>query len=82
MFSAAVVDVLLCFVTWKKLKEALKENVMKHRGIKIVSLNVNGMNNQIKRGKVLTKFRGKEEMQVIFIQETHMLFQEHENLKR
>ena len=44
-------------------------------------LNVNAMNNLIKRGKVLTKFR-KEEMQVIFLQETHLSSQEHEKFKR
>lgn len=47
----------------------------------MVSLNVNGLNNPIKRGKVLTKFR-KEEMQVILLQETHLSVQEHEKLKR
>lgn len=47
----------------------------------MVSLNINGMNSPNKRGKVLTKFR-KEEMQVIFIQETHLSSQEHETLKR
>ena len=41
---------------------------MQRRGIRMVSLNVNGMNNPIKRGKVLTKFR-KEEVQVIYFQD-------------
>jgi len=45
----------------------------------MVSLNVNGMNNLIKRGKVLTKFK-KEEMQAIF---THIykLTCHHKNMK-
>lgn len=44
-------------------------------------LNVNGMKNPIKRGKVLTKFR-KEEIHVILLQETHLSTQEHEKLER
>ena len=43
---------------------------MQRRGIRMVSLNVNGMNNPIKRGKVLTKFR-KEEVQVIYFSKKH-----------
>ena len=53
---------------------------MQRRGIRMVSLNVNGINNPIKRGKVLTKFR-KEEVQVIFYKKP-MSSQEHENVKR
>ena len=55
--------------------------MMQHRGIKIMLLNVNGMKNPIKRGKVLTKFR-KEEIHVILLQETHLSTQEHEKLER
>lgn len=51
------------------------------RGVKMVSLNVNGMNNPVKRAKVLRKLK-KEELEVIFLQETHLSSQEHEKLKR
>ena len=68
-------------MTWRERKDALKGNIMQRRRIKMVSLNVNGLNNPIKRGKVFTKFR-KEEMQVILLQETHLSAQEHEKLKR
>ena len=47
----------------------------------MVSLNVNGMNNPVKRAKVLAKFR-KEGTVVIFLQETHLSSQEHDKLKR
>ena len=46
----------------------------------MVSLNVNGMNNPVKRAKVLAKFR-KEGTVVIFLQETHLSSQEHDKLK-
>lgn len=48
--------------------------------LKIASLNVNGINNPIKRGKVLTKFK-KERTQIICLQETHLSPQEHQKLK-
>ena len=51
---------------------------MQHQGIRMVSFNVNGMNNPIKRGKVLTKFR-KEEVQVIFFSKKHNCH--HKNMK-
>lgn len=54
---------------------------MQHNGIKVVSLNVNGLNNPIKRGKVLAKFK-KEKIQIIFLQETHLSRQEHEKIKK
>ncbi len=49
--------------------------------LKIASLNVNGLNNPIKRDKVLTKFR-KEKTQIIYPQETHLSSQEHQKLKK
>lgn len=53
---------------------------MQRANLKIASLNVNGLNNPKKRGKVLKKF-SKEKMHVIFLQETHLSQQEHEKLK-
>lgn len=49
--------------------------------VKLMSLNVNGLGNPIKRSKVLTKFK-KEKADIIFMQETHLSQQEHEKLKR
>lgn len=54
---------------------------MPYNNIKLVSLNVNGMNNPVKRSKVLAKLK-KEKAQVLFLQETHLPQQEHEKLKR
>lgn len=47
--------------------------------MKIASLNVNGLNNLVKRSRVLVKMR-KDETQVVFLQETHMTKQEHEKI--
>ena len=52
---------------------------MRYNNIKLVSLNVNGMNNPVK--KVLAKIK-KEKAQVLFLQETHLPQQEHDKLKR
>uniref|UniRef100_A0A671TVT9 Reverse transcriptase domain-containing protein n=1 Tax=Sparus aurata TaxID=8175 RepID=A0A671TVT9_SPAAU len=49
--------------------------------IKIISYNVNGLLNPIKRSKLLTKMR-KEQAQIVYLQETHLDFKEHEKLKR
>lgn len=46
-----------------------------------MSLNVNGLNNPIKRQKVMTKFK-KDKAQVIYLQETHLTGQESEKLKK
>ena len=54
---------------------------MQPNGLKVVSLNVNGLNNPIKRSKVITKFK-KEKIQMIFLQETHLSKEEHEKLKK
>ena len=53
---------------------------MPYNNIKLVSLNVNGTNNPVKRSKVLAKLK-KEKAQVLFLQETHLPQQEHEQLK-
>lgn len=49
--------------------------------IKIMSLNVNGLNNPIKRQKVMAKLK-KEKAQIIFLQETHLSQLEHNKLKK
>lgn len=49
--------------------------------IKIMSLNVNGLNSPIKRQKVMTKLK-KEKAQIIFLQETHLSQSEHNKLKK
>ena len=54
---------------------------MQSNDIRVVSLNVNGLNNPIKRSKVLAKFK-KEKMQVIYLQETHLSKQEHEKFRK
>lgn len=54
---------------------------MQHTGVKVVSLNVNGLSSQIKRGKFMAKCR-KEKNQVNFFLETHLSKEEHEKLKR
>lgn len=48
--------------------------------IKIVSLNVNGMKNPIKRKKIITKMK-KAKAQVVYLQETHLSKQEHEKFR-
>lgn len=55
-------------------------DIMPFNNIKLVSLNVNGLNNPVKRSKVLVKLK-KEHAQVILLQETHLSSQEHEKLK-
>lgn len=52
---------------------------MKHN-IKAVSWNVNGLNNPVKRSKVLAKLK-REKNQIVFLQETHLNQTEHEKLK-
>ena len=47
--------------------------------VKIASLNVNGLNNPIKRKKVITKMK-RENIHVIYLQETHLSQQEHSKL--
>lgn len=53
-----------------------------HSGeLKIISFNVNGVLNPVKRSKILTKLR-KDKAQIAFLQETHMSEFEHAKLKR
>ena len=49
--------------------------------VKVVSYNVNGLGNPIKRNKVIDKMK-KEGVGVLFLQETHLKTKEHEKLKR
>ena len=63
--AVAVIFFILGYVTCGEQKNVLRGIIMQHQGIRMVSFNVNGMNNPIKRGKVL-KFR-KEEVQVIYL---------------
>ncbi len=45
--------------------------------VKIISFNVNGMLNPIKRNKVLAKMK-KEQAHIVYLQETHLNDKEHE----
>lgn len=54
---------------------------MHHQQYKIVTLNVNGLHNPIKRSKIILKMK-KEKLQVIFWQVTHLSALEHEKLKK
>lgn len=55
--------------------------MVNNNNIKIVSFNINGVLNPIKRSKILSKMK-KENAQVVFLQETHLNSVEHEKLKR
>ena len=50
------------------------------KDIKFISLNVNGLNNPIKRKKVMNVMK-KERAQIIYLQETHLSRQDNEKLK-
>lgn len=54
---------------------------MHHQEYKIVTLNVSGLLNPIKRSKIITKMK-REKLQLIYWQETHLSSPEHEKLKR
>lgn len=53
---------------------------MQHQQYKMVTLNVNGLRNPIKKSKILLKMEKK--LQVIFWQEAHLSALEHEKLKK
>lgn len=53
---------------------------MHHHEYKIVTLNVNGLHNPIKRSKIIAKMK-REKLQVVFWQETHLSL-EHEKLRK
>lgn len=54
---------------------------MQSNKLRVASLNVNGLNNPIKRAKIIAKMK-KEEIQLINLQETHLSHNEHEKLKK
>lgn len=54
---------------------------MPHQKYRIITLNVNGLNNPIKRSKVITKMK-REKQDIIFWQETHLSNSEHEKLRK
>lgn len=54
---------------------------MDYQEYKIITLNVNGLHNPVKRSKVIAKIK-KENIQVAFWQETHLSNLEHEKLKK
>ena len=49
--------------------------------VNLISLNVNGLGNPVKRAKVMSKLK-KERAQIHFLQETHLSKSEHEKLKK
>ena len=54
---------------------------MHQQEYKIVTLNVNGLHNPIKRSKIIAKMK-REKVQVMFWQETHLSSLEHEKFKK
>lgn len=54
---------------------------MSFQEYRMISFNVNGLQNPIKRKKIATKMRG-ERHDIVFWQETHLNNMEHEQLKR
>lgn len=54
---------------------------MNRQKYNFITLNLNGLHNPIKRSKVIAKMK-REKQDVIFWQETHLLNDEHEKLKR
>lgn len=54
---------------------------MPQQEYRIITLNVNGLQNPIKRGKLIAKMK-REQQYIIFWQETHMVKTEHEKLKK
>lgn len=51
------------------------------KAVKIVTYNVNGLGNPVKRRKIMTKLK-KEEIDIALLQETHLTQVEHEKLKK
>lgn len=54
---------------------------MNRQTLKVISFNVNGILNPVKRRQILTKMK-RENAQIVFLQETHLIPSEHEKLKR
>lgn len=57
------------------------ETMANNHNLKIISFNINGVLNPIKRSKILSKMK-KEKAQIVLLQETHLNSTEHEKLKR
>lgn len=51
------------------------------KSIKVITYNVNGLGNPIKRSKIMAILK-REEVEVALLQETHLSDPEHEKLKR
>lgn len=49
--------------------------------LKVVSLNVNGLRDPVKRSRVLAKLK-KDKSQVLMLQETHLSNEEHNKMRR
>lgn len=62
-------------------KDVLKVKLMHCQHYNILSLNVNGLNNPVKRSKMVAKIK-RERVSVAFWQETHLSNTEHEKLKK
>ena len=56
-------------------------NYMQSAPVKIISFNVNGVLNPVKRSKILSKLK-REKAQIALLQETHMSQTEHTKLRR
>jgi len=54
---------------------------MNIQDVKIVSLNVKGISNPVKRSKILSKMK-REKAQIVLLQETHLSAIEHEKMRR
>lgn len=55
--------------------------VLHNNLVKIASYNVNGLLHPIKRSKILSKMK-KDDIMVVFLQETHLTEKEHDKLRR
>lgn len=55
--------------------------IMEDSNFRVSSWNMNGLNNPVKRSRVMTKMR-KEKKQIIFLQETHLSHSEHEKFRK
>jgi len=54
---------------------------MVHQTYKVITLNVNGLHNPIKRSKTIAKMK-REKQDIIFWQETHLSDIEHDKLRK
>uniref|UniRef100_A0A671K7Q7 Uncharacterized protein n=1 Tax=Sinocyclocheilus anshuiensis TaxID=1608454 RepID=A0A671K7Q7_9TELE len=54
---------------------------LKNKGLKIITVNTNGLNNPIKRKRVLQKLK-RDKGEIIFLHETHLNKEEHKKLEK